>query len=106
MVHPCAPDPFAMFDGFQTASLKETDHIQLLSSIEEISRLIQHPMNMLASPMMVDGEQLQALIHLLMKENKQSVAQLCQALTPTPKERVTRTIVWLCKLGIAQRKET
>lgn len=102
IVHPCAPDPFTMFEGFQTSSLKDTDQIRLILPAEEISRLIQHPMNMIASPMMVDGEQLQVLVQLLIKEEKQSVGQLCQALASAPHERVARTIVWLCKLGIAR----
>lgn len=102
--HPSRPDPYRMFAEFPTDTLVLADRLEIAASaLDAINALLQHRMNMFVPGILLDGDQIAALIQAVKREPGLSAAELVTSLAPGDRPRVLRTIAWLLKLGYLRR---
>ncbi|MDA0238896.1 MAG: glycosyltransferase family 4 protein [Proteobacteria bacterium] len=101
--NPLRPDPFDMFDEFSTSSVLEDGKFELVVTDwnEAITR-IGLKISIFNPSSLIDLEDLPILIAQLEATSPVTTAELAASLTPLPRNKLLRTLVWLAKLGICR----
>lgn len=98
LVHPHAPDPFTLYEGFASDSLRATDKLEIACDQERIQTLLTHGINTLALDVMLPTQDIPVLLE------KIGAQDLRNAFPEIDSSILNRTLVWLLKLGILRRK--
>lgn len=104
LVHPHAADPCAMYSAFPTRALGAGDVLSLALPQDDINKLLQHSMNTLAMGVLVPVSSLTILMNVFAKEVTASTA--FTVLDGEDPARIWRTLCWLVKLGILNKKQS
>lgn len=102
-LNPLRPDPFDMFDDFSTANVSDDGKFELVVTDwnEAITR-IGLKISIFNPSALIDLEDLPIVIAQLETSAKVTTIELTTSLTPLPKNKLLRTLVWLVKLGVCR----
>jgi alpha-maltose-1-phosphate synthase len=96
--HPSYPDPFAGFQDFASAPLRNEDCIAAIASHDYTKTIYAQRMNIFRSDLLLDSSSLIRLIQLLRRDGGMTVAAVVDEFDDAPK--VMRSLGWLLKMGI------
>lgn len=105
-LHPLRDDPFSLFDGYATATVGVETVVSLPSGIiaaeagARLAALRAHTMNDFAHSVMLSDQEIEALLSSLAEDGSCDVLTLAENLADDSRYRLSRTLVWLAKLGI------
>jgi glycosyltransferase involved in cell wall biosynthesis len=97
---PLVPDPFAMYAGYPSAALKETDRLHAMASAETIHMLLGHDINIFGLDMMIAPDDLAKLINRISAQAGIAIGDVFKEYATLDQSRLWRTLGWLIKLGI------
>jgi glycosyltransferase involved in cell wall biosynthesis len=94
------PDPFAMYAGYPTAALTESDRVNLALPIDVASRLLAHDINAFALDIMIGPDDISRLLLAASAADGISIGEMLQKHGGANHAALWRTVGWLLKLGI------
>ena len=102
---PLKPDPFQMFKGFSSATLSWEDQLEVShGSPDGLTRLLKHRMNYFVPKLLVPPQSLPTVLYAIKKNPGITLAELSKKLNNSTKSEVMRTVAWLIKLGVLERR--
>jgi alpha-maltose-1-phosphate synthase len=96
--NPAFPDPFELYKGFATMSLRDDDCVKLSSPLEQLNMIFAQRMNMFRADLLLPPPDLLRLAHLSRQDGGLLVAAAIAEFQDAP--RVRRSLVWLLKMGV------
>ena len=95
------PNPFAMFSGFATGTLRAEHRVQIAVAPEFINIIMSHDMNYFVPELLLPQASMYELIEIIRKAGTPSIADILAPFPATAHDKVYRCIGWMLKHGIA-----
>ncbi|MFA4994737.1 MAG: glycosyltransferase family 4 protein [Bdellovibrionales bacterium] len=99
---PQLPDPYTMYAGYPSATLKESNRLSLAASNEQIKVLLQHTLNTYAHDVLIPPNDISALLGWIGENNNVPIGDAFAHFLAADKPSLWRTLAWLIKLGIVK----
>ena len=94
-----------MFKGFSSATLSWEDQLEVShGSPDGLTRLLKHRMNYFVPNLLVPPQSLPTVLYAIKKNPGITLAELSKKLNNSTKSEVMRTVAWLIKLGVLERR--
>ncbi|MGQ0764653.1 MAG: glycosyltransferase family 4 protein [Gemmatimonadota bacterium] len=102
-VHPDYADPFWIFEGHPSRTLKGSDSIEIaeIDAVQKLQSLEANAVHMFAGGVLIDASSLQRLVGLLAGGARLTVAEAVEW-AEAPSDRVHRSLTWLAKFGVVR----
>lgn len=102
-INPLRPDPFWLYAGFASASLKGNNLIELATPLAvSLDEVLRHPMNATSPRVFLPTEELHHLLNELAEKGSQRISDIVAAAPPAQRFYLLRSIAWLLKMGLVR----
>jgi len=94
-------DPFSVFRSFPSQTLAPNDHLELSDgAAEQLTQRLRHRMNIFLPVHLIELEDLPKLLNVLQRTRR--VGDILARWPDTSRDKLTLTLVWLVKMGVAR----